>query len=110
MQKTIMASIGIFTLCFAGSPAGAVPIVPDVAGHEAGLIKTHGVHWPCRRDRWGWHRSPDGDRRHCGRDLGQPGIYLEFGSRRHHRHHRDHDGRPPDGGRKRDHKMDRSRK
>jgi len=90
-MKTILASIGFLGIAFAAAPAGAMTI--PRAQHAGEVIKAHGVHWSCRKDRYGWHRSPDGDRRPCGHHLGTPGVYLDLGPRhRRHHGHDDHHG------------------
>jgi hypothetical protein len=69
MSGLLKALAGAAILAVTASLAGAAPVTnPGGLAQEAGgdVIRVHGYHRSCERDRRGWHRHSEwGERRRC---------------------------------------------
>lgn len=69
MKRAIAGLAGLMCIgCLAGAtqaaPLGASAGAAPTA-QSSDVIKTHGIHWTCRRDQHGWHRSHVWGRERC---------------------------------------------
>jgi hypothetical protein len=69
-MKGMLKALAVAAVLASTAPlAGAVPAAklgPAAEGAESGVLKVHGNHEYCARDRYGWHRhNVWGERRRC---------------------------------------------
>lgn len=69
MTKTFAGLAGAVCLGLLATTAGAAPLGPTAADRsvatEQNLVRVHGIHVTCRRDKHGWHRSHLWGRQTC---------------------------------------------
>jgi hypothetical protein len=85
MIGTLKTAVAAAVLAATASLAGAAPShVGQLAdGASSGVVKVHGDHRHCARDRYGWHRhNRFGERRRCREWRGEgrrPDHCVRFG-------------------------------
>jgi len=92
-KKLLAAAFGLLALGVVAGTGNAAPLTGATNGllaakaETSNVIQVHGRHSSCRRDRFGWHRSP----RHGVRTFCRPGKrWHRRHYHKHHHHHRHH--------------------
>jgi hypothetical protein len=69
MKRTFAGLTGLMCLGCLAVAAQAAPLgsaaATAPAARPSNVIEAHGIHWSCKRDRYGWHRSHVWGRERC---------------------------------------------